>query len=77
MTADNDSSPSNESGVLSDRILKSLQDLLITQLLLADVPQLEVRKIAGVDVARVSRIAKALNQKKRKNQAVKHQPKKS
>jgi len=37
-----------------------LQDLIIVQLVLAGVGQHQIRKIAGVDIYRVSRIAKLI-----------------
>ena len=37
-----------------------LRDLLILELAKAGVPQLEIRKVVGCDVHRVSRIAKVL-----------------
>lgn len=37
-----------------------LTDLLIVELAKAGVPQLEIRKVVGCDVHRVSRIAKVL-----------------
>jgi Trp operon repressor len=37
-----------------------LRDLLILQLILAGISQHEVRKIVGVEMARVTRIAKPL-----------------
>lgn len=41
-----------------------LQDQIIIQLLLAGVGQHEVRKVVGVDIYRVSRLAKILIKKK-------------
>jgi len=41
-----------------------LKDLLITQLGLAGVPQLTIRKIVGCDIHRVSRIVKHLKSKR-------------
>jgi hypothetical protein len=40
-----------------------LQDIMIIQLGLAGVPQLQIRKIVGVDVHRVNNIVKYLNKK--------------
>jgi len=48
----------------ADRSLEILQNLLITTLSIAGVPQLEVRKIVGVDMARVNRIARHLKPRK-------------
>lgn len=41
-----------------------LRDLMIVQLALAGVGQHEIRKIAGVDIHRVSRIAKLIKKAK-------------
>ena len=41
-----------------------LRDMMIVQLLLAGVGQREIREIAGVDMARVSRIGKLLKKQK-------------
>lgn len=41
-----------------------LQDLIIIQLAFAGVGQHEIRKIAGVDIHRVSRIAKLIKKQK-------------
>lgn len=41
-----------------------LQDILIVQLGLAGVPQLQIRKILGVDIHRVSRIVRHLKKPK-------------
>lgn len=43
-----------------------LRDLMIVQLTLGGVGQHEIRQIAGVDINRVSRIAKLINKKKGK-----------
>jgi hypothetical protein len=40
------------------------KDLLITELGRAGVPQLEIRKIVGCDIHRVSRIVKHINKAK-------------
>jgi len=40
-----------------------LQDLIIVQLALAGVGQQQIREIAGVDMHRVSRIAKLIKKK--------------
>jgi hypothetical protein len=40
-----------------------LQDLLIVQLALAGVGQHQIREIAGVDIHRISRIAKLIKKK--------------
>jgi len=47
-----------------DPIAELLRDLLIVELAKADVPQLEIRKVVGCDIHRVSRIAKVLNKAK-------------
>jgi len=39
-------------------ILSTLQDLLIFQMALAGVPQTQIRKVVGLDMNRVNRIAK-------------------
>lgn len=44
------------------RLLETVQDLLITELGKAGVPQLEIRKILGVDIVRVNRILKHFKQ---------------
>jgi hypothetical protein len=41
-----------------------LRDLLITELAKAGVPQLEIRKIVGCDIHKVSRIARHIKQEK-------------
>jgi transposase-like protein len=41
-----------------------LQDLIIVQLALAGVGQHQIREIAGVDIHRVSRIAKLITKRK-------------
>ena len=43
-----------------------LRDLMIVQLALAGVGQHQIREIAGVDIHRVSRIAKLLKRSKEK-----------
>lgn len=40
-----------------------LQDLIIVQLALAGIGQREIRKVVGVDIARVTRIAKLVKAK--------------
>jgi hypothetical protein len=50
-----------------DPATELLRDLLIVELAKAKVPQLQIRKIVGCDIHRVSRIAKVL--KKAKTQA--------
>jgi hypothetical protein len=47
----------------NEKIVTLLQDLIITSLGKAGVPQLEIRKIVGVDIVRVNRIVKHLNKK--------------
>jgi len=46
------------------KMINLLQDLLITSLGKGGVPQLEIRKILGVDIARVNRIVKHLKNNK-------------
>ena len=41
-----------------------LRDMMIVQLLLAGVGQRQIREIAGVDMARVSKIGKLLKKQK-------------
>ena len=41
-----------------------LRDILIVQLLLAGIAQLQIRQIVGVDIHRVSRIAKLMKKAK-------------
>ena len=41
-----------------------LRDMMIVQLFLAGIGQREIREIAGVDIARVSRIGKLLKKRK-------------
>lgn len=48
----------------TERVIEVLQDLLITTLGAASVPQLEIRKIVGVDIVRVNRIVRHLKPKK-------------
>ena len=48
----------------SERLLQVLQDILITQLGRAGIPQLQIREIVGVDVHRVNRIVRYLKIKK-------------
>ena len=47
-----------------DPTTEVLKDLLITELGKAGVPQLEIRKIVGCDIHRVSRIVKHINKAK-------------
>jgi hypothetical protein len=47
-----------------DPIAELLRDLLIVELAKANVPQLEIRKVVGCDIHRVSRIAKVLKKAK-------------
>jgi hypothetical protein len=48
-----------------ERVLGALQDILIALLGTAGVPQLEIRKIVGVDIHRVNRIVKYMKIKGR------------
>lgn len=50
-----------------DAVAELLRDLLIVELAKADVPQLEIRKVVGCDIHRVSRIAKILKRAKNQN----------
>ena len=45
----------------ADPVLDTLKDILIAQLGTAGVAQQEIRKIAGCDMKRVTRIVKAIN----------------
>ncbi len=47
----------------NEKIISLLQDLLITSLGKAGVPQLDIRHILGVDIVRVNRIVKHLKKK--------------
>ncbi len=47
-------------GAKKDPTTELLRDLLILELAKGNVPQLEIRRIVGCDMHRVSRIAKAL-----------------
>ncbi len=47
----------------NEKIISLLQDLLITSLGKAGVPQLEIRHVLGVDIVRVNRIVKHLKKK--------------
>jgi hypothetical protein len=51
-----------------DALLEALSKLLIAQLLLAGVDGHTVRKIAGVEMKRVTMIAKALKKRKKTTQ---------
>jgi len=46
------------------RLIETVQDVLIAVLGKAGVPQLEIRKIVGVDIFRVNRIVKFIKPKK-------------
>lgn len=46
-------------------VLSTLQDLLIFQMASAGVPQSEIRKAVGLDMNRVSRIARLAKEKKK------------
>ena len=48
----------------SEKMIELLQDLLISTLGIAGVPQLDIRKIVGVDMLRVNRIVRHLKTKK-------------
>jgi hypothetical protein len=48
----------------NERTEELLQDLMIIQLALADIPGHAIREIAGVSMARVTRILKALRLRK-------------
>jgi hypothetical protein len=49
----------------TDPTTELVRDLLITQLGLAGVAQQEIRKIAGCDMKRVTRIVKPINKAKK------------
>ncbi len=48
----------------SDKLVGLVQDLLIVELARAGVPQPRIREIVGVDMARVSRIARHIKKSK-------------
>ena len=48
-----------------DPILDAVQDLLIVQLALAGVDNHSIRRVAGVQMSRVTRISKALKKRKK------------
>ncbi|MBR0684653.1 hypothetical protein JQ594_01890 [Bradyrhizobium manausense] len=48
----------------TDRVEDLLRDMMIVQLLLAGIGQREIREIACVDMAHVSRIGKLLKKRK-------------
>jgi hypothetical protein len=48
----------------ADATAELLRDLLIVALAKSDVPQLEIRKIVGCDIHKVSRIAKHIRKEK-------------
>lgn len=55
----------NQNTAIGDKATELLRDLLITQLGVAGVPQLTIRKIVGCNVHRVSRIVRHLKIKKK------------
>jgi hypothetical protein len=50
---------------LNQAILNTLQDLLIVELSKSGAPQQKIRKLLGVDIARVNRVARLLTGKKK------------
>jgi hypothetical protein len=46
-------------------LLETVQDLLIATLAKAGVPQTEIRKILGVDIVKVNRIARHIKPRRR------------
>ena len=46
-------------------VLTTLQDLLIFQMASAGVPQAEIRKVVGVEMYRVSRVARLVKKSKK------------
>ena len=44
-------------------IFNTLQDILIVELARSGAPQQEIRKLLGVDIVRVNRVARLLNRK--------------
>ncbi len=48
----------------TELLLETLQDLLIAVLARAGVPQTEIRKILGVDIVKVNRIAKHIKSRR-------------
>lgn len=56
--------PAKKQQTQIDANTELLRDLLITELAKADVPQLEIRRIVGCDIHKVSRIAKHIRSSK-------------
>lgn len=56
--------PKNKQARQADEAVELLRDLLITELGKAGVPQLEIRRIVGCDIHRVSRIVRFLKHDK-------------
>jgi hypothetical protein len=56
----------NREGAQADAGTELLRDLLITELAKANVPQLEIRKIVGCDIHKVSRIARYFKKEKKR-----------
>jgi len=56
----------NREGAQTDAGTELLRDLLITELAKANVPQLEIRKIVGCDIHKVSRIARYFKKEKKR-----------
>ena len=52
---------------VSDPTLDAVQDLLIVQLALAGVDNHSIRRVAGVQMSRVTRISKALKKRKKES----------
>ena len=51
-----------------DAILSALQDLLIFQMANAGVPQSQIREVVGLDMNRVSRVARLAKKNKKKEE---------
>ena len=48
-----------------DPVLSAIQDLLIFQMAAEGIPQQDIRKAMGLEMGRVTRIAKLLNRRKK------------
>jgi hypothetical protein len=56
--------PRKKERTQADASTELLRDLLIVALAKSDVPQLEIRKIVGCDIHKVSRIAKHIKKER-------------
>ncbi|HLY62564.1 MAG TPA: hypothetical protein VKV95_17620 [Terriglobia bacterium] len=56
--------PTKNENKQTDSNTELLKDLLITELAKVGVPQLEIRKIVGCDIYKVSRIARYIKKEK-------------